>query len=137
MRVGFNIIKGESMAIDPKKLRNFAGVAPAPLKRVKVQPPEDDDDMDYGDDDGDGEEMSIEEMIEAAVAALEAGEMDVELEATEGYDPEADGNPPAWVEDEEIWERAKAAVEDKWDEMESPWAVVAFIYQKMHGKIAE
>lgn len=126
------------MAIDPKKLRKYAGVAPAPLKRVKVQPPSDDETESMDDEDLEaGEEPSIEEMLEAAAAALEAGEMDVELEITEGYDPEVDGNPPSWVEDEEIWELAKSAVEEKWDEYDSPWAVVAFVYQKMHGKIAE
>lgn len=44
--------------------------------------------------------------------------------------PRAD-NPPAWVDDETSWEKAKAIVQKKWDEYEQPWAVVASIYSNM------
>lgn len=42
-----------------------------------------------------------------------------------------DDNPPAWVDDETSWEKAKAIVQKKWDEYEQPWAVVASIYSNM------
>jgi hypothetical protein len=42
-------------------------------------------------------------------------------------------NPPAWVDDEGAWERAKAAVEPSWDSYDEPWAVVAFVYSNMKG----
>jgi hypothetical protein len=48
-----------------------------------------------------------------------------------------ENNPPSWVEDEDIWEKAKDAVEDKWDEYDEPYAVVAHVYQQMGGGIAE
>ncbi len=43
------------------------------------------------------------------------------------------GNPPAWVDDEATWDRAKAAVEKYWDEYDEPYAVVASVYENMGG----
>jgi hypothetical protein len=43
------------------------------------------------------------------------------------------GNPPAWVEDEAAWERAKEQIKPKWDDYEEPWAVVVHIYKQMTG----
>lgn len=44
-----------------------------------------------------------------------------------------EGNPPAWVDDEATWDRAKAAVEKYWDEYDEPYAVVASVYENMGG----
>lgn len=44
-------------------------------------------------------------------------------------------NPASWVGDEDIWEKAKAAVEPDWDKYDEPYAVVASVYQKMGGTI--
>lgn len=42
---------------------------------------------------------------------------------------------PTWVEDEAIWEDAKAAVVPHWNEYDEPWAVVATVYQQMGGRV--
>jgi len=55
------------------------------------------------------------------------------LNATE-Y-PRAD-NPAAWVQDEDIWERAKAEVLPDWGRYDQPWAVVTHVYEQMGGRIA-
>lgn len=73
----------------------------------------------------------------AEIGAKEATEApDPELvEKLKDYDPERDGNPPAWVEDEATWERAKKAVEPKWSEYDEPYAVVAHTYRSMGGTV--
>jgi hypothetical protein len=43
-------------------------------------------------------------------------------------------NPPAWVRDENIWERAKDRVRPNWHEYRAPWAVVAHVYEQMGGR---
>lgn len=43
-------------------------------------------------------------------------------------------NPPAWVADEDTWERAKDAVKKSWDEYDEPYAVVAHVYENMGGE---
>ncbi len=129
------------MAIDPKKLRNYAGVAPAPLKKIKNQAPPDDEaeGMDDEDLEAGEEDPSIEDILADAQAAMDAGEMEEEIDLASGYDPEEHGNPPSWInpEDEEIWERAKAAVEEQWDQYNAPWAVVTYVFKRMGGNIAE
>jgi hypothetical protein len=42
-------------------------------------------------------------------------------------------NPPAWVRDEHLWERAKHVVRPHWHEYREPWAVVAHVYEQMGG----
>lgn len=42
-------------------------------------------------------------------------------------------NPPAWVDDEGTWERAKEAVEKYWDRYSEPYAVVTYVYEQMGG----
>jgi hypothetical protein len=44
-------------------------------------------------------------------------------------------NPPAWVADEDTWDRAKAAVKRYWDEYDEPYAVVAYVYENMGGDV--
>ena len=45
-------------------------------------------------------------------------------------------NPPSWVADEALWERAKLAVRPYWDNYSEPWAVVASVYEQMGGRRA-
>jgi len=45
-------------------------------------------------------------------------------------------NPPAWVRDEALWERAKLSVRPYWDNYDQPWAVVASVYENMGGRTA-
>jgi len=53
-----------------------------------------------------------------------------------GTAPEVEGNPPAWVGDESSWERAKEIVQEKWEQYDEPWAVVAHVYFNMGGTMA-
>ena len=46
-------------------------------------------------------------------------------------------NPPTWVADEPVWERAKQRVRAHWHEYREPWAVVAHVYEQMGGRTAE
>jgi hypothetical protein len=66
------------------------------------------------------------------------------LECVDGYEPD-DGNPPEWVSDEKLWDRAKAIVAgtahptyediDDQSDYDDPWAVVAHVYERMGGGI--
>ena len=42
-------------------------------------------------------------------------------------------NPPAWVRDEHLWERAKHVVRPHWHEYREPWAAVVHVYEQMGG----
>jgi hypothetical protein len=46
-------------------------------------------------------------------------------------------NPPVWVRDEPIWNRAKSSVKPYWDRYHDPYAVVTEVYQKLGGRIAD
>lgn len=66
------------------------------------------------------------------------GELDLEEDEKDqlrswGKHRDVAGNPPAWVEDEAAWERAKEQIKPKWDDYEEPWAVVVHIYKQMTG----
>jgi len=43
-------------------------------------------------------------------------------------------NPANWVKDEDVWERAKAAVKPHWDKYDEPYAVVTHVYENMGGR---
>lgn len=47
-------------------------------------------------------------------------------------------NPPPWALDADKWDRARQAVERRgWDDaFADPWAMVAYIYKRMGGRIA-
>jgi hypothetical protein len=95
---------------------------------------EDKGDENPGDEEEGGDE-DLAEMVASAAGRVESGDTDDELMGLiDGYDPELDGNPPEWVADEATWDKAKAAVEKKWDDYDEPWAVVATVYESMHGK---
>ena len=52
-----------------------------------------------------------------------------------GKDLDWSGNPPAWVADRSIWRRAKKALEKNWDNYGEPYAVVAWLYQRLGGSV--
>ena len=42
-------------------------------------------------------------------------------------------NPPSWVADEKIWERAKKVVKKTYGTLKGKWGVVVYVYKKMGG----
>jgi len=61
---------------------------------------------------------------------------DRELGSSANLEYEATGqNPASWVQDEDKWERAKAAADKGGYGGEEYWAVVSHIYQKMGGGV--
>jgi hypothetical protein len=48
-------------------------------------------------------------------------------------DVDEEHNPPDMITDEAIWEKAKKAVEPKWDDYDEPYAVVMHVYKEMGG----
>jgi uncharacterized protein len=44
-------------------------------------------------------------------------------------------NPPSFVGDEDVWERAKEAVKPDWDKYDEPYAVVMSVYKNMGGSL--
>lgn len=143
------------MAVGGKKLKALVERDSSPFggkkfgkKPVEEEPEKDEEGDEEGDNPGDedesdadeGEEGDEGEGEEVDVAAIGSevqegrGEPEI-MELTEGYDPEQHGNPPSWVEDEEIWEKAKEAVdpEGEGSKYDQPWAVVAHVYKKMGG----
>lgn len=135
--------------IDPKKLAEYAkgkkgkkGL-PDMIKGKygqKGRGPDHEEEEEHEDDEhegkkGRGRELSDEE-IQAIGDRVQDGKGDKKLmQLVEGYDPEEDGNPPEWVADEAIWEKAKDAAEKDWDSWDEPWAVVATIYSSMGGSV--
>lgn len=88
----------------------------------------------HEDDDGDEHhELDADELDEIG-ERVQNGEGDKRLmKLARGVTEE--NNPPNWALDESLWEKAKAAVEDRWDEYDEPYAVVAHVYQQMGGEI--
>lgn len=83
---------------------------------------------------GDQEEKKVD--VHEIAEQIDRGDGDEQLmQLTDGYDPEQDGNPPAWVEDEDIWEKAKKAVEPNEDSYDNKWAVIAHVYKEMGGEV--
>lgn len=75
------------------------------------------------------------EDIEAIGQRVQNGDGDPALLAlADGMTEE--NNPAAWVVNEDIWEKAKKAVEPYWDEYDSPYAVVTHVYKAMGGTVA-
>ena len=77
------------------------------------------------------------EVHEAAQrGALVLTDRDRELGKAAHAELQATGqNPASWVEDEDKWERAKAAADKGNYDGDAYWAVVSSVYQKMGGKI--
>jgi hypothetical protein len=58
------------------------------------------------------------------------------MDLVDGYDPEKEGNPPSWVEDDDTWEAAKKAVgPEEESKAKDFWAVVSHVYSKMGGTV--
>jgi len=74
-------------------------------------------------EEGEGEEFDIEDILHI---------FDWTSQATE---KEREDNPPSWVMDEDIWERAKKAVEPYWNRYRDPYAVVVYVYKQMGGRV--
>ena len=83
-----------------------------------------------------GEEVLIETEEDAEAIYEEAKEEAIGLldRIIEFCIKEA-GNPPAWVKNPAIWEKAKEAVEPYKKKQENYYATVAYIYEKMGGGI--
>lgn len=135
-------------AVDPKKLKALVkrdSKAPfAKGGKVKAHVEEDDDEdleededeANPGPDDEEDEEDEDDEDSEVDVDAIgqrvQDGKGDKRLmKLSKGITDET--NPPASITDEGIWEKAKAAVEPKWDDYDEPYAVVMHVYEKMGG----
>lgn len=84
-----------------------------------------------GDDD---KKVDVQEIAEK----VEHGDGEDQLmDLTAGYDPEQDGDPPDFVEDEDKWNKAKKLVEPHEDDMQNKWAVVAHVYKELGGTVKE
>jgi hypothetical protein len=132
--------------IDPKKLASFVKAQGLPAFSKKAAPPaqaeseeEDGEEEETEEEDEGEEEIDVDEIAEQ----IENGDGDEELlKLAKTVDLE--NNPPAWVEDEDVWDRAKEAVlgtatpsektvsKSKYDE---PWGVIAHVYQKLGGRL--
>lgn len=73
-------------------------------------------------------------LVDEAAEKVSSGNGDKKLMEL-AKDVTEENNPPEWVASEAIWERAKKAVEPKWDDYDQPYAVVAHVYESMGGKI--
>jgi len=84
----------------------------------------------HGEDGGGEKHVDVQKIG----ARVQSGNGDKRLmKLSKGIDEH--NNPPQWVEDEDIWEKAKDAVEPHWDEYDEPYAVVTHVYQQMGGSI--
>lgn len=52
-----------------------------------------------------------------------------------GRASEEEGNPPKWVKNPAIWEKAKEAVEPYREKQENFYGTVVYVYQQMGGEI--
>jgi hypothetical protein len=123
--------------MNPKKLQAFVEKEKAPpfARKKGRMPPEKDDE---GGNPGKSKKKDDEDIdVDAIAKQIEDGDGDEELmDLVKDYDPEVDGNPAAWVADEDVWDRAKKAVDPEGEgaKYDQPWAVVAHVYEKMGGK---
>ena len=78
-------------------------------------------------------EASAAERDELAVHEHAAPESNAASIAGWGHTYPHPDNPPAWVRDEHLWERAKYVVRPHWHEYREPWAAVVHVYEQMGG----
>jgi len=114
------------MPFPPKKLKQFV----KSQNKSPMHADEDDDKPEaYGKSDAD--------IAREVGAKVQDGEVDAHLmKLMDDFDPKH--NPPSWVADEDIWERAKEAVDPEGkgaDEYDEPFAVVAHVYKQMGGGV--
>lgn len=121
--------------IPPRKMKALLKRDARPPTK-KDAPPVEPDDEDTEDDDEPAED-SLADIVAECGDRVEAGDEDPVLHhLMADFDPAHD--PPAWVENEAIWERAEKAVDpegkgaEKYDE---PFAVVAAVYVRMGGSV--
>lgn len=135
------------MPIPPKKMQAFIQQSKKkpnfPMKKGK---PEEDEQEQEEQTENPGnpkekeEEKDYSKLVEEEAKRVADGDGDEELmQKITGYDSEIDGNPPAWVEDESTWEKAKEAVDPEGEgaKYDEPYAVVAHVYKRMGGAIAD
>jgi predicted RNA-binding Zn-ribbon protein involved in translation (DUF1610 family) len=85
---------------------------------------------------GEEEELVLETEEDVAELYEEAKEKAIELlDAVIEATIEEEGNPPKWVKNPAIWEKAKEAVEPYRDKYDEPYAVISWLYQRLGGKI--
>ena len=115
------------MAIDPKKLSAFvqkestSPFTPKKAKKKTGEPAEK----------SDSSEVDVDEIA----AKIKDGKGDKNLMRL-SKKVTKENNPPQWVEDEDIWEKAKEAVGSEEDFTgESYYAVVTHVYKRMGGSI--
>lgn len=103
---------------------------------------EDDDEEDEGgeggDDKGGGDgEGKAKKLAEKALARIKSGNPDEKLMAiVDGYEPSEDGDYPEGVEDEDVWDEARKAVEGIEHDEGQEWAIVVHVYKGLGGKLA-
>lgn len=76
-------------------------------------------------------EEGADPLADAEGAEPDELDEDADIELAAGYDPERDGDPPAWAPDAEKWTAAK-------DEVGSDdWAAVIAAYRRLGGVVKE
>jgi len=120
------------MAIDPKKLAAFAKGDETAKEEDREESAESESEEDEDEDEKDDADYVDEALSEIE----ETGGDEQILKLVAEYDPTEEGNPPSWVEDEDVWERAKEAVDPDGEGADygDVWAVVATVYKKMGGE---
>jgi hypothetical protein len=118
-------------AEDKKKAKKKKGGGGDFGEHEETDPGHDEHEDEHGDDD---EHELDQDEIDEIGEQVQNGDGDKRLMKL-ARKVDEDHNPPQWAVDEELWEKAKDAVEDKWDEYDEPYAVVAHVYQKMGGTI--
>jgi hypothetical protein len=114
-----------------------------PKERPKPEPEDKDDETaDQGDDEGetdDDEDEDPEVDVDEIAEKISRGKGDRRLMKL-AKKVTAENNPPQWVDDEDIWSRAKEAVgvdeDGRSEKYDQPYAVVTHVYKKMGGSIA-
>lgn len=129
--------KLRALVTETKKERKFASSADAEDEGQDSADEGDDEDTD--DEDEDEREADTEEekgptpeQVQAAVDAVDDGGDDQIMDLVADFDD--DGSVPDFVADEGKWNKAKAAVKPREDDLEEPLAVIAHVYKSMGGQ---
>lgn len=136
------------MGVDPKKLAAFANQkkpgAPfgkmgmkgkGPLQEWAKQEEKEPEHADAEGEGGKGYGGEGDVDVDAIGERVQSGNGDERL-MTLAADVTEETNPPSSITDEDIWEKAKAAVEPRWEEYDEPYAVVMHVYEAMGGGFA-
>lgn len=84
-----------------------------------------------------GEDMSDEDLVQLAGHLVDSGQGDPTITALmEHYDADvADGAPPVWAPDAEVWSRSVELVQPETATWKLPWLVVANLYSILGGEV--